>query len=421
MSVLWWAVIMGIAPRLAAEQMWLDVHSRHFDLYTTAQLKQVAPLLQRLEVARSLFAGNVISSTDASQSQGSRPLKIIAFETAAEYVPYQPKPGAAAFFQRAREADYIVLGGVSPEFGRIIVHEYTHAILHRALPGLPLWLQEGMADFYSSVELQERGNGGRFFRIGALLSERRWILGDRDNPTLNELFSVGHQSTEYANGTAGWHFYAESWAFAHFLALDGKYSGKLREFLAAVSSGTITIRAFEQIYGKELAQVESDFGEYWTRKKGTESLLPCPLETASDVATPLVVRAADPLETDPLLARVLAANPNAQYAAEQKLEALVAERPNETGVHEALAYILLRQNRVAEAETQLETSVQMGSQNADLIYRYALLAESHGAPDRKVLDLLERAIRIEPQNESIRRALASRQKDQRSFLGPSPD
>jgi hypothetical protein len=55
--------------------------------------------------------------------------------------------------------------------------------------------------------------------------------------------------------------YAESWLLAHMLVLDPRYAERFPAFLAAIQASDVE-EAFHQVYGKSLAEVESDLRAY---------------------------------------------------------------------------------------------------------------------------------------------------------------
>jgi len=85
-------------------------------------------------------------------------------------------------------------------------HETTHAILHSSLPFVPLWLDEGLAEYFE-VARANRASGNPHLRRTKL--DARLILTWR--PNLTKLEAVRDQSAMTARN------YRESWAWVHFL------------------------------------------------------------------------------------------------------------------------------------------------------------------------------------------------------------
>ncbi|MGZ0168525.1 MAG: hypothetical protein ACKVHE_03115 [Planctomycetales bacterium] len=85
-------------------------------------------------------------------------------------------------------------------------HETTHAILHSSLPFVPLWLDEGLAEYFE-VAREHRASGNPHLRRAKL--NARLILTWR--PNLAKLEAVQDQAEMTTRN------YRESWAWVHFL------------------------------------------------------------------------------------------------------------------------------------------------------------------------------------------------------------
>ena len=83
-------------------------------------------------------------------------------------------------------------------------HECKHAILHNALPYVPLWLDEGFAEYFE-VPASERATGHSHLNSVRRAMYLRW------NPSLTELESRS-DLTEMSGSD-----YRDSWAWAHYL------------------------------------------------------------------------------------------------------------------------------------------------------------------------------------------------------------
>jgi hypothetical protein len=63
----------------------------------------------------------------------------------------------AGYFSHGWEKQFAVvrLDAVSPGSYEVVYHEYTHTILHLNFPWFPVWLDEGLADFYGSTRFEQ--------------------------------------------------------------------------------------------------------------------------------------------------------------------------------------------------------------------------------------------------------------------------
>lgn len=139
---------------------------------------------------------------------GTDPIEVNLFRGKSSYVAYlRPRVPEGA----SRPALFVQ----GNDMGRVYVyrrwgfeqdvrHECTHAVLHNALPYVPLWLDEGLAEYFE-VPADQRPSGNPH------LSElkRRVLFGW--SPDLKRLETLG-SLTDMGAGE-----YRESWAWVHFL------------------------------------------------------------------------------------------------------------------------------------------------------------------------------------------------------------
>lgn len=124
-------------------------------------------------------------------------------------------------------------------------HEVTHGYLHAALPNLPLWLDEGIAEYFEVGALQQGLNRPHLDHL----------LNLKDlQPNLQRL----EQLTNAAEMTQL--DYAESWAWVHFLLeSDVDKTNLLTDYLADLQQGaTTSLSSYLQkrLAGPELALLE---------------------------------------------------------------------------------------------------------------------------------------------------------------------
>ncbi|RMF88057.1 MAG: hypothetical protein D6741_19720 [Planctomycetota bacterium] len=90
------------------------------------------------------------------------------------------------------------------DFETDLRHECTHALLHAALPMVPLWLDEGLAEYF------EVPPGNRAFG-SPYLKTIRWACRFRRVPDLGRLESLGSMQA------MGEREYREAWSWVHFM------------------------------------------------------------------------------------------------------------------------------------------------------------------------------------------------------------
>ena len=183
---------------------------------------------QRLLDEMNQLRGDLFRELELAASD--EPIHIFIFQHHSTYQNYLryyfPKaPGRRAMYIKER-GQGMLFTYKSDELAVDIRHEGTHALLHSVLPMVPLWLDEGLAEYFE-VPRDDRAYGNEY------LSTTKWQARFGQTPklekleTLDDLASMG--KTEYR----------QSWAWVHFL-LHGSAEGRaeLIRFLADVHAHT---------------------------------------------------------------------------------------------------------------------------------------------------------------------------------------
>jgi hypothetical protein len=243
-----------IGSHVFAAQPWLRLSSPNFELYTNMGEKRSGALLTRLENAH--MALRHLTLYGGSNTQ---PMRVIAFRSQREYRPYSSDAGSAAYFLHSEQTDYIVLRADWDDAETAAVHEYAHYVLHQEFHHLPQWLDEGLADLFSTV--QERDG---VVRLG-LRSEERWesVYWDGLAYDLPSLFQLKQRNLVDMRSTARRaRFYAESWALVHMLRLSQDYYQGFDDFIREMQQGVSARQALLSVYHKSETDVRKDLEAY---------------------------------------------------------------------------------------------------------------------------------------------------------------
>jgi hypothetical protein len=243
-----------LASHLFAAESWVRLSTPNFDLYSSLNQKQATIVLKQLEDARQALA-----PLYAGDAAVAAPVRVIAFRSESEYSRYRSNEASAAYYLRTDGRDYIVLGQDLASGGTPVVHEYVHYLLHQRYRHLPLWLDEGLAEVYSTAIQERRG-----LRIGLPPDDRLdWLRMDSPAYDLPTLFTIRQSS--FANVkhlTPRSRFYAESWLLVHMLRLAPEYAAQFPSFLEDIERGEHPGKALLERYGKTVAAVTEDMRRY---------------------------------------------------------------------------------------------------------------------------------------------------------------
>ena len=258
---------------IRASQVWTKASTDHIELYTSSKTQPGLKLLRRLENTRRILQ-SVMGFEDAENRQTSFRLKVIAFGSNAGYAAYRSNSAASAYYLEGPNCSYLVLGPDCLDDYAITVHEYAHHLLHRRYRSLPAWLDEGLAEVYSSIE-EKNGE----IRVGLPLDDRLASLENNgfllDLPSLFQVRDESFASLRHTGARS--RFYAESWLLTHMLRFSPEYSGGFAALLGDVTAGESPEGALLDVYGKSVVQVQKNLDGYLRRKKlptGTFRLKP---------------------------------------------------------------------------------------------------------------------------------------------------
>jgi tetratricopeptide (TPR) repeat protein len=244
------------APHVRAAG-WIQISSPNFDLLTDASEGAGRKTLVAFEQARDFFL------REQPSLAGSPPrATIIGFGDYMDYRPFSARPGSLAYhFRDAQGEDYIVISELGVQSTRIAIHEFVHLLVGHSGLSIPVWLNEGMAEVYSTLEERD----GKL-ALGAMKADRLGTLADGNWMHLPALFGVSENSPEYNEQDRAGMFYAESCALAHMLMLGDGYTDKFARLLERISATGSTQTAFADTYGKPVSEIEKELRAYFFLK-----------------------------------------------------------------------------------------------------------------------------------------------------------
>ena len=248
----------------SAKENWTKIRSRNFTLIGNTSEGEIRKVATRLELFREMFA-QIFPKT---QLNSSVPTTVILFKTDSSYKPFRPKrdgktqDNTAGYFLAAADVNYITveteLHGIDPF--HVIFHEYVHFLVENNSRNLPLWLNEGLAEYYSTVTVTD----DQKFELGNPISGHVYLLREKKMLPLRTLFQVDHQSPYYNERDKQSVFYAQSWALMHYLILgkSGQRVARVAKFLDSLSANVPMERAFQQAFELSFEQMEKELLQY---------------------------------------------------------------------------------------------------------------------------------------------------------------
>jgi tetratricopeptide (TPR) repeat protein len=255
-------ILLFALPALGAEsQKWVEVRSQHFTIVSDAGTKAAADADVHFEQIRMLLR-RAIPVADRSYEPVITVFAVKNENSMRTLLPEYWKKGrvhpAGIFFSRL-DQDYAAVALDTPGDNPYepLYHEYCHSLTLHFTFGVPLWLSEGLAEFFGSTRIEDKKA-----YIGPARPEFvRRLRQDRLIP-LRVMLQVGRNSPFYNDAQKSAQFYAEAWALTHYLLVgdNGRYRHLLDAYLNALGHGGDPIAASESL--GDLAALEDALAKY---------------------------------------------------------------------------------------------------------------------------------------------------------------
>lgn len=368
-------------PAFAASG-WISLRSAGFEVITDAGPSTARDTLKRFERIRHVFEART-----RQQKLTPLPVRVFVFRSEQSFRPFQISGLAAGYYQGSRDEDIIAMQASGSETYRVVQHEFAHLLMRHAGYNVPVWLNEGTAELFSTLSFSD-GQA----KIGDLIPTHIATLRGARILDLKSLMAVTHDSPHYNERGKTGIFYAQSWALVHMLNFSPHYQKGLANFLSMILKGEGHARSFEQAFGKSLSDVSADLLSYIQRDRYTGVAVAIP-KLADSVKIPHKELAPD--EVGLLQAGLLLAIDRSEQA-EAIYNRLLAEHPRSPGVHAALGNLNVRNNRDEVARRYFERAIELGDRTGHVRLDYAMLLRELGTPEEKLIPILQEALSLEP-------------------------
>ncbi len=376
-----------------AEPAWRLTRNEHFAVYSQAGDEHARSTLTSLEQLRAFFL-----SQDVVRLGHFPVVRVIVFGSTKEYDSYRLRTPSDAYYLSAGNRNYIVANASSSDLFKILAHEYAHLLLHADGSKLPSWLDEGLAEFFSSVRVSTSGGevGGDLPARSQQLRHGPWI-------PLSELVAMQAIGDNRENATL---FYSESWALTQMLATSSEYAPRFRELMIALNSGGSSLAALAGVYGRPPEAIMTDLHAWVNERRSA------PVQFAGAVAgsDPVEVSELSSFAARSLMAELLAGIGELDRA-ESLYRELAREAPEAAEISAAMGMIALQREDLKGARQAWKRAIEHGVMDADLCHNYAILADRASVTADEIRPALERAVELRPAFDDARYMLALLEKN----------
>jgi tetratricopeptide (TPR) repeat protein len=246
---------------------WIRIRSQNYDVMSSASEEETRDVVGDLETLATVL----MSSSTRFRREGTQPTTVLVFANRKESNPYfelllgRDKPTATGMYVRYAGGGTMFIDASRRRTSRIektALHELVHDLLRQGEEVPPLWLEEGMAEFFATSDLRN----GRV-TAGQPVREHMSVLKRGMPIPLDQLFTIRAESdASFAPG-----FYAESWAAVDWLMRLGEE--KFFPFLTDVERGVTIADALQKHYGKTLKEMETAIRNAHARSNYSVELL----------------------------------------------------------------------------------------------------------------------------------------------------
>jgi tetratricopeptide (TPR) repeat protein len=394
-------------PARAADK-WTRVQSKNFTLAGNASENQIRGVAEELEVFRTAFSKFFnIPARDTTV-----PTTVIVFKTDDAFKPYKPlyqgKPAnIAGYFQKGQDLNYIALSA-DIQTPRVIYHELVHRLLSDSMSSLPPWFQEGFAECFSSVRVFGKD---KKVQMGHPIGEHVALLTQRNFTPLEKLFAVTHGSAEYNEEEKQGLFYAESWAFVHYMMFnEPQRRAQFITFLNKLKGGN-ELDAFREVFNTDVASFQKTFEAYIQQRlawNAFELATPEGLARSKDMTARTISEA----ESEYFLGDLLLHSQRLNEAETHLTKAVKLDA--KLGMAQAaMGRLLMRKNNNDDALAYLRRATELDPDNYLAHYYHASLLNSRRATTLSDADWttmrseLHKTIQLAPQFVEATEMLAS--------------
>lgn len=373
-TILCFLTFLPAHTNVSAKDNWVSVRSKNFFLIGNASEKEIRQVGTRLEQFREVFS-RLFTRTKLTSPV---PTTVVVFKSDKSYAPFKSNPNNSGYFQPGPDTNYITLTtevrGEQNPF-TVIFHEYTHLLVNNNNWNVPVWFNEGLAEYYSTVTVTD----DQKFALGNPIGSHVYLLREKKMLPLRTLFDVDHRSPYYNERDKQSVFYAQSWALVHYLIL-GKGAQRVNQigkFLESLSASVPMEKAFQQAFGIAFDQMEKELREYIRNDR--YPILSGKFEQKIGFDKEMQSAPISEAEAQAYLGDLLLHSNRPE--AEGYLKKALELDPNLAMAHASMGMLRVREGKSTEARQSLERAVKENSKNFLIHYYYAYALSREGCGD----------------------------------------
>ncbi|MAG58313.1 MAG: hypothetical protein CMJ83_18660 [Planctomycetes bacterium] len=266
-----YSALQRVVKRLKTPPEWeikYTEETEHYEVSTNVGEKFAKRVARRLEIYRDFLAE--VCPLPESARTGRSPVWI--FDARGQYNVF-----AGTLMSRTAES---TAGVYHPAIRTLLLfddvdrestfdtlfHEAFHQYLDRVNASPPIWFNEGMAELFGALEVDDNGVKGLGLHVGRLRELRHTLIDEPESiPDLDDLLRMTKVAF-YDRDTVSLH-YAVAWSLCHYFMTGtrGKARDLFRTYAKAILEGKTGDEAYQASFGAEAGKKAESFRRGWLR------------------------------------------------------------------------------------------------------------------------------------------------------------
>jgi tetratricopeptide (TPR) repeat protein len=369
---------------------WSELTSTHFVLDTDLDQAEAREAL-------SEFEGVFTSLKDVAFSAAAPPrtsIRVVLFRRQEDYWNVAPKNTAGYFTARLPNdvipmPTMVMWGSLVNRTRLVFQHELSHLFVRSILGPVPRWLNEGLAQYYSTFELKDGAailgkplpdlgistQGTLTWRAARVGPWERTLIPIGNVPPVAQIIGEGfdeipalaHKARptpdERKRGVA---YYYGAWGLVHLLYSVPSYRARFNEVVSAVAQGMTAREAWNARFSDiDPEKLEADFREHLVRTEKIEAQAWTTKYTPPAPAPATMERQLSPADVHLLWARLRSWHDDAPRAlARPDIEAARVLEPGSPEVQFWSCLFNLAEGRDKEAEADITRALEQRPNDA---------------------------------------------------------
>lgn len=277
-----------LIDQLRRDQKWQNhktIETRHFVVKSNCREEIAQQAAQLIEDYYKAFVD--FWNIKLSPSEGKEKMTFFFYrDTATFHEVTNTGGGLGGYFSPLERELHVPYNQQVPaEAWAVVLHEGNHLLTYLIDTGYryPIWMNEGMAEYYGSAVIDDEGN----FELGALQYGR--IVSLRNDEATGNVLSLREVLLQPQQGFTARH-YAVAWSFVHFLMESPEYGKAFKTFFKTLSRNRdvetenkrvnnagmtwafpnleTVITALERAMGRSLDELDEEWKEFTAQSYG---------------------------------------------------------------------------------------------------------------------------------------------------------